>query len=232
MGQMARFNRNDVVTLVLVLCAVATTSLVTYRYFFAAPRGAATPSVREPVFLDDWKEHLSKGVRLGLADAPVQLIEFADFECPFCASFHKTVQSVRDRYPAQVTLTFVHYPLPMHRFAELASRAAECAGQQGRFAEMQERLFEVQDQFGLRQWSDFASEAGVPDLMAFDSCVRSREPVLRIVEGKRLAEALNVPGTPTLVVNGWMLGRPPNAEELDRIVTTVISGKSVASALE
>jgi protein-disulfide isomerase len=56
-----------------------------------------------------------------------------DFECPFCGSFHKTLKAVREQYPTQVALTYVHFPLPMHRFALPAARVAECADDQVRF---------------------------------------------------------------------------------------------------
>src|SRR5260370_32414860 len=104
---------------------------------------------------------------MGSTQAPVQLLEFADFECPFCATFHKDVKSLRTRYPTQVALTYVHFPLPMHRFAEAAARVAECASDQGRFEAMYDQLFDEQDSFGLKPLSEYATKAGVSDRAAF-----------------------------------------------------------------
>lgn len=211
-------------TVVLVACAVLTTGLVLRREFFAP---AAAPAVaQKPVFVEEWRSHLDKGVRLGPPEAPVQLIEFADFECPFCASFHKTMESVRQRYTTQMAITYVHYPIPGHRFAEPAARVAECAGEQGRFEAMHARLYEWQNQLGLKPWSEFATAAGVADVAAFESCVERTDPLERVVEGRKLADQLGVRGTPTVIVNGWQLQRPPDAMELERMVQAILAGKS------
>jgi protein-disulfide isomerase len=211
-------------TVVLVGCAVLTTGLVLRRELF--PQQAQLSVPQKPVFVDDWKSHLSKGMQVGAAEAPVQLIEFADYECPFCASFHKTLEGVRERYPAHVAVTYVHYPIPGHRFAEPAARVAECAGEQGRFEAMHAKLYEWQDQFGLKPWSEFASAAGVSDLATFESCAKRTEPLERVAEGRKLAEQLDVHGTPTIVINGWKLHRPPDASELDAMVKAVLAGKN------
>jgi protein-disulfide isomerase len=210
----------------LVVCAAMTTSIVVYRQFFAPTAASANSPRQDPVFVDDWKSHLAKATRLGRIDAPVQLIEYADFECPACGDFHKTLADLRERYPTQVALAFIHYPLPMHRFAEPAARVAECAGKQQRFEEMHDLLFEQQNQLGLKPWKEFATEAGVSDLAAFESCAQSKDPIPAVIEGRRLGDEIDVQGTPTLVINGWKLGSPPSAKELDAMVQAILAGKS------
>jgi len=209
----------------LVLCALVTTGLVLRREFVAPPTAPAQVE-RKSIFIEDWRKHLAKGIRMGSEQAPVQFLEFADFECPFCASFHKDVKVLRDRYPTQVALTYVHFPLSMHRFAEPAARVAECAGDQGRFEPMYDLLFEQQDRLGLKPWSDFASEAGVADSTSFETCIKRTEPIPRVTEGKELGKQLDIQGTPTVVINGWKLGRPPTLEELDQMVKAILGGKS------
>jgi protein-disulfide isomerase len=90
---------------------------------------------------------------------------------------------------------------------------------------MYDLLFEQQDKFGLKPWSEFATEAGVPDTAAFETCIKQAEPIPRVTEGKALGKQLDVQGTPTLVINGWKLGRPPSLEELDAMVERVLAGK-------
>lgn len=215
---------DTVLTVVLVGCAVLTTGLVLRRELFP-PSGQ--PSIpQKAVFVDDWKSHLSKGTRLGEAGAPVQLIEFADFECPFCASFHETLESVQQRYPSQIAVTYVHYPIQGHRFAEPAARVVECAGEQGRFEAMHARLYEWQDQLGLKPWGEFAAAANVADGAAFEACIKRTEPLERIMEGRKLADQLGVRGTPTVIINGWQLQRPPDASELEAMVKAILEGKS------
>lgn len=217
---------DGVLTSTLVVCALITTGLVAYRELFAtSPRPVPSPSPK-PVFIENWKFHLGTGVRLGPSSAPVQLVEFGDFECPFCATLHDRLKALRSRYPTKVAISYVHYPLPMHRFAEPAARAAECAGEQEHFERMHDLLFEQQNMLGLKPWDDFAAEAGVPDLAAFKSCIQSNGPVPRITQGRQLAEQLDIKGTPTLIINGWKLTHPPTEEELDRMIRAVLAGRS------
>src|SRR5258706_8462416 len=121
---------DGILTVALVVCALTTTALVVRREVFSPSTPAGT---QKPVFVQNWQSWLGQGVRLGSASAPVQLVEFADFECPFCGSFHKTLKTLRDRYPDAVSLDYMHFPLQGHRFALPAARVAECAGDQGRF---------------------------------------------------------------------------------------------------
>jgi protein-disulfide isomerase len=213
-----------VITATLVVCALVTTGVVLHREFFA-PEPPRSQAEHKPLFIKDWRTDLAKGVRMGSAQAPVELLEFADFECPFCAAFHKDVKILRDRYPTQVALTYVHFPLPGHRFAIPAARVAECAGDQERFETMYNQLFEGQDQFGLKPWDDYASAAGVPDIAAFDACIKKTGPIPRAEEGKALGAKLDVQGTPTVIINGWKLGKPPTEAELDQMVQRVLAGK-------
>ena len=220
---------DTILTTTLVMCAVITTGAVIKREFFPSAQNAQMTAEHKPALIPHWQQYLDKGIHMGPQQAKVQLIEFADFECPFCQSFHKTLKTIRDRYPDQVSLEYVHFPLPMHRFAVPAARVAECAGDQGRFEAMYDQLLDGQDSFGLKPWSDYATSAGVPDLKAFDECIRRSDPVPRIEQGKELGKKLDVQGTPTLIVNGWKLGHPPSEEELDGMVKKILAGKSPVS---
>jgi protein-disulfide isomerase len=223
-----KINVDVIVTATLVVCALVTTAVVVRREFFA-PASPPAQTDQKPLFIKDWRAHLAKGTRMGAEQAPVQVLEFADFECPYCASVHKDLKTLRARYPTQVALIYVHFPLPMHRFAEPAARAAECAGEQGRFEPMYDLLFEQQDKFGLKAWGEFATEAGIADSTAFEACIRRTDPIPRVTEGKALGNQLDVQGTPTVVINGWKLGRPPTLEELDQMVKVILAGKSPIS---
>ena len=212
-------------TATLVICAIVTTGVVLRREFLPPPMRAAGGD-QKPAIVPNWRQDMVKGVRLGPDSAPVQLIEFADFECPFCGSFHKTLANVRQHYPTQVSLTYVHFPIPGHRFALPAARVAECAGDQGRFEAMYDQLFDGQDSFGLKPWSEYAIAAGVADLTAFDACIRRTDPVQRIEDGKELGAQLDIQGTPTVVINGWKLPHSPTGEQLETMVKAILAGKS------
>jgi protein-disulfide isomerase len=213
-----------VLTAILVACALVTTGLVIRREFFA-PTTAQASAAEKARYIEDWRSHLSDGVRMGSLHAPIQIIEFADFECPFCAQFHFTLKDVEQKFTGKVAVSFVHFPLPGHRFARPAARAAECAEDQGRFEAMQDQLFSNQDAFGIKDWSDIATAAGVTDLDTFSRCVKQETPVPRIDDGIRAGEELDVRSTPTIIINGWKLGQPPSAAQLERMIQAILDGK-------
>src|ERR1700722_6879170 len=165
-AQSMKIKFDTVITVTLVVCALITTGILIHRELFSAP-AARSPAEQKPVMIAHWRETLDKGIRLGPAGAPVQLIEFADFECPFCGSFHKTLKAVREQYPTEVALTYVHFPLPMHRFALPAARVSECAAEQDRFEAMYDQLFDGQESFGLKPWSEYATGEGVSNVLSF-----------------------------------------------------------------
>ncbi|WP_116811947.1 DsbA family protein [Steroidobacter cummioxidans] len=217
-------NRDELLTAILVGCALTTTSVVVFREFHTASNRPDLILSEKPAYIDGWRDYMAKGVRIGPSNAPVQVIEFVDFECPSCASFLKILKDLRDRYPAQIEISVIHYPLPGHRFAEPAARAAECAGEQGNFEAMHDLLFAEQGQLGLKAWGTFAIEAGVQDYVAFEACMQRRDPVPRVVEGHQLGDQLSIRGTPTVVINGWLLSRPPSLDEFDRMAKLVLAG--------
>ena len=215
-------------TVVLVACALVTTGLVVRRELFT-PATADLPPAVKPIFIDDWRSRLDAAVTIGSRDAPVHLIEFADFECPFCARFHDTIKTVQQEYPGKIAVSFVHFPLPGHRFAQPAARVAECAGEQGRFEAMQDRLFAQQNEFGLKPWTEFAAEAGVADIQAFEACMEREGVVQRVRDGLRAGEELDVKATPTVIINGWKLAQPPSAQQLQQMIEAILDGESPVS---
>jgi protein-disulfide isomerase len=217
-----------VVTSVLAACALVTTGVLLRREFIS-PSAPSTAN-NEPVYIKEWRANLGAGLRIGPTPARIDLIEFSDFECPFCGNFYRKLKTIRAKYPNQIGVTYVHYPLPMHRFAIPTARVAECSGDQGRFEAMHDQLFEGQDQFGLKPWDDYATAAGVPDMAAFDACIKKTDPIPRVEEGKALGAKLDVKGTPTIIINGWKLGRPPTEAELDQMVQRILAGKPPVDA--
>lgn len=85
-----------------------------------------------------------KGYVRGSADAQIKMVEFGDFQCPYCANSYPTVKALEAVYGEKLSVEFRHYPLPFHPYAQKASEAAECAGEQGKFWEMHDKLFSLQ----------------------------------------------------------------------------------------
>jgi protein-disulfide isomerase len=159
----------------------------------------------------------------------VTIVELGDFECPVCRSFHADVRTVREQFPLDVSLVFVHFPLSIHRFAIPAAKAAECAYEQGKFAPFHELLFDKQDSLGLKPWTSYALEAGVEDSAEFSACVSSNRQFPRIEAGIAAAREIKARGTPTIFLNGWRLFHTPSATELSEIVRALLAGRSPGS---
>jgi protein-disulfide isomerase len=151
---------------------------------------------------------------LGTADAPVVLTEFTDFECPFCAQFHKATFSLKKRFGDRLAISLVHFPLPMHREARSAAAVAECAHAQGRGMQMSDILFLHQDSLGRQPPQWFSRAASVPDTAEFSRCVSSEVTGQRVERGYQIAQRLNISATPTIVLNGWKYGGVPSDSEL------------------
>lgn len=170
------------------------------------------PARPDSVLVENWTRFLAGGHQRGPATAPVTILEFGDYECPFCARFARAMVEIEAAYPGQVRFVYRHWPLSMHRFAYPAARAAECAGAQGRFWEMHELLYAKRDSLGLVTFDELATRAGVTDAKRFHACAASGKAVPNIDAGMHDARQAGGTGTPTLIVNGVLkLGRVDTA---------------------
>lgn len=208
--------------------AAIVVAVIAIHHEFSAPAVARTLSERGSSYVPKWEGLARAGRRFGNPRAPVTLIEFTDFECPFCRQFNKTIHTVMSRYPNDVGYVLIHRPLSIHRFAGPAARASECAGTTGRFMEAVDVLFEKQDSLGLKPWTSFAVDAGITDTTAFARCVTnvSDSAVMRPIDaGVRAANEMDVHGTPTVILNGWRYGQPPSDTELVRAIGDLLGGR-------
>jgi protein-disulfide isomerase len=198
---------------VLVVCAVVVTGAVVKREFLPAePSTRPAPAAPRRI---TGGEDLTRGVRLlGRADAPVKIVAFSDFQCPFCSTFHQTLQRVRARHPDRVAVAYRHLPLDaIHPHARAAGLAAECAGEQGRFESYADLLFAQQDVIGQKDWRRFAEEARVPDVASFDACMAERRWADEIERDARMAAEMRIVVTPTFIINGTLIpGAMPEAD--------------------
>ena len=138
----------------------------------------------------------------GSEDAPVTLVEYGDFECPYCGRAFQELKEIEARLGPQVRFVFRHFPLTrVHPHAEAAALAAESAGAQGSFWPMHRLLFESQDALeDIRLW-EYAGTLGL-HLEAFERDMRTRRFLQRIQEDLRSGLRSGVNGTPTFFING------------------------------
>ncbi len=177
------------------------------------------PPPPELIATEAWQRFVTTGHRVGPADAAVELVVFADFECPACRRFATvTWPTLHRQYPDQVAMVFQHWPLDYHPQAMPAARAAECAASQGAFEAFHDRLFAHQDSLGKKSWGAFARESGVPDSVGFHQCTSATEPMPLIDAGIAGAKEIGGAGTPTVVINGYRWGTIPTAEEVELVV--------------
>jgi protein-disulfide isomerase len=162
-------------------------------------------------------EVAADGPSKGPANAPVTIVEFSDFECPFCVRAEETVKQVMDAYPNQVRLVYRDYPLPNHAQAPKAAEAAHCAGDQGKYWDMHSRLFAAGGKLEVGSLKSYAKELGL-DTAKFDTCLDSGEKA-SVVEGhKKAGEEAGVSGTPAFFVNGQLISGAQPLEAFKKVI--------------
>ncbi|MCY3612047.1 MAG: thioredoxin domain-containing protein [Gemmatimonadetes bacterium] len=154
---------------------------------------------RLPVLVEEhWQALAATSARMDTVDASTaMIIEFGDYECPFCRDSHAHLEAVLESHP-NATIAFRHYPLTaIHPKAEAAARAAICAEEQGRFPQLHSLLFESTEWRDTGDWKTLAEKVGVDDLVSYEDCLQGEAAGRRLEEDMRLGDALGVTATPT-----------------------------------
>jgi protein-disulfide isomerase len=158
------------------------------------------------------------GPERGPADAPVTIVEFSDFQCPFCGRFEPVVSQVMAEYPRQVRLIYRNYPLTtMHPDAQKAAEGAQCARDQGKFWEMHDLLFAEQTSLSVDALKEKARRLGL-DTTAFNDCLDSGKARETIAADVRVGDELGITGTPASFVNGRFAGGAVTESELKDLI--------------
>src|SRR5690606_36521349 len=149
------------------------------------------------------------------ADAPLTVVIFADFECPYCGEAARAAHRWVAEHESEVRVVFLHHPLDIHPAARSAALAAECAHRQGKFWALHDRLFAHQDglRSGLSAMREHAAAVGL-DVPAFDRCMADPDTADRIDDDLDQADEAGVQGTPAVFVNGIALDGIPSWAEL------------------
>ena len=153
----------------------------------------------------------------GPAGAPVEIVEFSDFECPFCLNAFPTVNQVISTYGNRIRFVYRHYPLPNHPRARPAAEAAQCAHEQGKFWEYHDRLFGNQALLGDEDLKQHAARLGL-DAAQFNACYDSQKYKADVDTDIRAGNEAGVSGTPAFYINGRMLSGAQPFEAFKRII--------------
>jgi Na+/H+ antiporter NhaA len=181
-------------------------------------RAAKQPGVAEPLVdlvdpVDPERDHLR-----GPTSAPVTLLEYGDFECPYCGQAEPVVRELLAEFGNELRYVFRHLPLAdVHQHAQLAAEAAEAASAQGRFWEMHDVLFAHQDALDPDDLTRYAADLGL-DIERFSWELRTRQHAPRIARDVEGADQSGVAGTPTFFINGR---RHPGAYDLGTLAAMV-----------
>ncbi len=137
----------------------------------------------------------------GPESAPIVIVEFADFECPFCASMAPVFDKAWSDRQDKVRFVFKYLPLPSHPHGEIAARAGYAASTQGKFWEMNKKMFASRDHLEQSDLESYAKDLGL-DLAKFKADMTSQAATDRIAADRKLADNLGVKGTPSIFING------------------------------
>jgi protein-disulfide isomerase len=140
----------------------------------------------------------------GNAEAKLAIVEFSDFQCPFCRRVGPTLEQIEREYGDQVRIVFKHLPLAMHPQAPAAHAAAEAAHRQGKFWQMHDLIFSDQAGMGPVKYVEYAKQLGL-DVDRFQRDVASADVKKRVDADAQEAARLGVTGTPAFFVNGRFL---------------------------
>ena len=195
---------NTLSSVVLAFCALIITGLVVRREFFVTDQN--TGSVIRNIPAKQWRPLLRYGHHLGSPSAPIKLVEFSDFQCPFCEQMEPSLQYILKKYSGKIEFIYYNFPLPMHPQALPAARAAECAGKQDDFFMYHNILYKNQASFSKQPWDSLANIAGVKNLRSFNQCLKDTSSIDGFIkEDEKLGKRVGVQATPTLIINGKMI---------------------------
>jgi len=171
----------------------------------------------------------NQGPSKGPQDAPLQVVIFSDFQCPFCARLEPTLTQLEKAYRQQIRMVWKNYPLPFHENARPAAEAALAAQAQGKFWEMHDKLFADQRHLDRATYEKYAGELGL-DLARFRADLDAQKYQDAIDADRKDAEAAGVTGTPAVFINGRKIMGAYPFETFKQIADDELAKKKAAHA--
>lgn len=203
---MARKVLANIATACLAVAASAS-SFVVIRGALSGPSQAKV--IPRASIQKDWRIYAQSGSILGDSAARVTIVEFSDFQCPYCQRLPGYLDSLRT-LGRSVRVVYRHFPAPSHQHAVAAVRASECSSEQAHFRQMHEALTKYADSIGKVDWVWFARVAKMPNIQTFAACNNRSGPILALGRDTVAGLKLGVRGTPTILINDQRYnGLPP-----------------------
>ncbi len=160
----------------------------------------------------------TKSYQKGPKDAKVTIVEFGDFQCPSCAAAHPNVKKILEEYGENISFTYRHFPLPQHKYAMLAAEVSEAAGEQGKFWEMYDRLYEEQEVWSksdnpMNEFTKYAIDLKL-HIENFKGSVLDEKYKDKILQDEQDGKTIGIRYTPTFFINGKIYEGAPTYNNL------------------
>ena len=159
----------------------------------------------------------------------VTIVEYSDFQCPFCARAFPTIKEVLSTYGDKVELVYKHFPLAFHPEAQKSAEASECAKDQGKFWEYHDKIFENQASLSTANYKKWAADLGL-DTSKFNTCLDSGEKAALVQSDFKEGQGKGVSGTPTFFINGEQLVGAQPLSKFKEVIDRQLSGGSPTGA--
>lgn len=223
---------NSKVTPILIILLIIAAFLVgkfwTENQYLKATKGTegtktgqATPSPAVPeqkaLEAKEALELAATGLVKGNPNAQVTIVEFSDFQCPYCGKAEPTLKQIFETYKDKVKLIYRHYPLPFHENAFAAALASMCANEQGKFWEYHDKLFENQEKLTSPDLKNYASQLGL-ETDKFNPCLDNKKYKAQVDKDYNDGQAAGVSGTPAFFINGRLVAGAQPFESFKSII--------------
>jgi protein-disulfide isomerase len=159
----------------------------------------------------------------GPADAKVTIVEFSDFECPFCSRAAEATTKLKEKYGDKIRFIFRQFPLSFHKSAHLASEAALAAHAQGKFWEYHDLLFKNQQKLDRESLEGYAKQLGL-NVPSFKKALDSKTYEKTVDDELKMGEEVFVQGTPTMFINGTRIADPTNFDAIATAIDKALAG--------
>ena len=159
---------------------------------------------------------------LGNENAKITIIEYSDYECPFCTRNIPTLERILDEYGNKVNWSFRHFPLSFHAHSQKAAEASECAAEQGKFWEYHDLLFSDLSKLNQAGFTEHARKLGL-EMARFDSCLSSGKYKGQVEEDVQAGAEAGISGAPAFFINGVLLSGAQPISEFERVIDTELA---------
>jgi protein-disulfide isomerase len=209
---------NGFITLMLIIWVLGLAASKGHDYLLDRASAKAAKAIDSSIDASWQKLTLERVPVLGVPSASFKIVEFSDYQCPFCRIADAVLAKFVARHPNDAVVYRYDMPLQqIHRYAYTASVAANCAELQGIREPYQSLLFQHQREFATIDWTALAKQGGITNADSFAQCIRDETPGDHIRKDIARAESMGITGTPSFLVNGKLLTEGFSDERLESL---------------